>query len=58
MSVISDLPNEEWREVSGYPHYFVSSMGRIKSTKRGYPHLLTAFVNNHGYPRVALCKDG
>ena len=55
---MTDLPNEEWREVQDYPHYFVSNLGRIKSTKRGKPHLLTTFVNNHGYPRVALCKDG
>ena len=55
---MNDLPNEIWREVQDYPQYFVSNLGRIKSTKRGKPHLLTAFVNNHGYPRVALCKDG
>ncbi len=55
---MNDLPNEIWREVQDYPQYFVSNLGRIKSTKRGKPHLLTAFVNNKGYPRVALCKDG
>ena len=56
---IQDLPNEEWREIEGYGgKYFVSDYGRVKSTKRGAPRLLTAFVNNKGYPRVALCKDG
>ena len=33
-------------------------MGRIKSLKHRKPKLLTAFVNNKGYARVALCKDG
>lgn len=33
-------------------------MGRIKSLKRNEAKLLTAFPNNKGYPRVALCKDG
>ena len=57
--MIPDLPEETWREIEGYcGKYFVSNMGRVKSTKRGAPRLLTAFVNNKGYPRVALCKDG
>ena len=33
-------------------------MGRIKSLKHSKAKLLTAFVNNKGYLRVALCKDG
>jgi hypothetical protein len=56
---IKDLPNEEWREIEGYNgKYLVSSKGRIKSLKHRYAKLLTAFANNKGYPRVALCKDG
>ena len=56
---ITNLPNEEWREIKGYGgKYLVSSMGRIKSLKHRKAKLLTAFVNNKGYPRVALCKDG
>jgi hypothetical protein len=56
---IKDLPNEEWREIEGYSgKYLVSNMGRIKSLKRNKAKLLTAFSNNKGYPRVALCKDG
>ena len=58
-TMIPDLPEEVWREIEGYcGKYFVSNMGRVKSIKRGAPRLLTAFVNNKGYPRVALCKDG
>ena len=56
---IKDLPNEEWRIVNGYSgKYLVSNMGRIKSLKHRNAKLLTAFPNNKGYPRVALCKDG
>lgn len=56
---IKDLPNEEWRIVNGYSgKYLVSNMGRIKSLKHRNVKLLTAFPNNKGYPRVALCKDG
>ena len=56
---IKDLPNEEWREIKGYGgKYLVSNKGRIKSLKHRKPKLLTAFVNNKGYARVALCNDG
>ena len=55
---IEDLPNEEWREIKGYPRYMVSNCGRVKSLKHSCAHLLTAFDNNKGYPRVCLCKDG
>ena len=56
---IIDLPNEEWREVKGYGgKYLVSNMGRIKSLKHYDARLLTAFVNNKGYPRVALSNEG
>ena len=59
IDIIKDLPNEEWREVKGYGgKYLVSNMGRIKSLKHRKPKLLTAFVNNKGYARVALCNDG
>ncbi len=33
-------------------------MGRCKSRKRTDARLLTPFVNNKGYERVCLCKDG
>ena len=56
---IINLPNEEWREVSGYDgKYLVSNKGRIVSLKNKKPRILTAFVNNKGYQRVALSKDG
>lgn len=32
----ADLPNEEWKEILGYPGYFVSNQGRIKAYKKKY----------------------
>ena len=56
---IKDLPDEEWREIKGYGgKYLVSNMGRIKSLKYPKARILTAFPNNKGYPRVALCQNG
>lgn len=59
MDNIENLPGEEWREIEGYKgKYLVSSLGRVKSLKRREAKLLTAFTNNKGYPRVALCQNG
>ena len=56
--MIINLPNEEWREIEGYPKYLVSNMGRVQTLKGKKPRLLTAFENNKGYLRLALSKDG
>ena len=58
-TLIPDLPNEVWREIEGYGgKYLVSNFGRIKSLKYPKARILAAFVNNKGYPRVSLSKDG
>ena len=59
IKTIPDLPNEEWRAVQGFDgKYLVSNMGRIKSLKYPKERILHTFVNNKGYPRVALSRDG
>ena len=58
MDQIPDLPNEEWRQIDGYPGYLCSNMGRIKSLKHANAMLLTAFTNNKGYDRVCLSRFG
>lgn len=59
MDKIDNLPNELWEEIDGYNgKYLVSNMGRIKSLKNRDARLLKAFVNNKGYARIALCRDG
>ena len=56
---IPDLPKEEWKAIAGYQgKYLISNMGRIKSLKNRKAKILTAFANNKGYLRVALCQDG
>ena len=59
MSIIPDLPQEQWKPIEGFDgKYLVSNMARIKSLKRLKPHILAVFTNNKGYDRVALSKDG
>lgn len=49
---------ELWRPIEGYDRkYYISSFGRVKSLKRK-PRILKTFVNNKGYRRVCLSKDG
>lgn len=56
---IKDLPDEIWKPIEGYDEkYMVSNMGRIKSLKHTTTKLLTAFVNNKGYARICLSKNG
>ena len=56
---IKDLPDEVWLPIEGYDEkYMVSNMGRIKSLKHTTAKLLTAFVNNKGYARICLSKNG
>ena len=56
---IKDLPGEEWRPIEGYDgKYLISNYGRCKSLKHANARLLTAFMNNKGYDRICLSKDG
>lgn len=52
---ISNLPNEEWTNISEYPNYLISSCGRVmnKKTKR----LLKLYLNHNGYYIVNLWKN-
>ena len=41
MSIITELPGEEWRPVKEYGgQYFVSNFGRVKSMKNAQPRTL------------------
>lgn len=44
-----DLPQEEWKEILGYPDYYVSNQGRIKRYIKAYKQfiLLTATPNKN-----------
>jgi len=48
------LGMEEWRAVTDYPNYFVSTLGRIKRRER----FLKLSPNEAGYYRICLSKNG
>lgn len=47
---------EKWLEVSGYPNYEVSSLGRVRNKKRD--KFLSQHKNNSGYWSVRLFNKG
>lgn len=47
---------ELWRNISGYPGYQVSSLGRVKSTKMKAPKILKQKQTTNGYLSVCLCN--
>ena len=48
--------NEEvWKQIVGFPNYYVSDMGRIKNADG---HILKPYVNHKGYLKVGLMKNG
>ncbi len=47
---------EEWKEISGYPNYMISNIGRVFSNRRN--KLLKINLDRYGYPCVNLCRDG
>lgn len=48
---------ETWKAIDGFPNYFVSNTGKIKSCKQKKERLLKA-GNRHGYLFVALMRNG
>ena len=49
---------EKWKEIEGYPDYWVSDCGRVKSLKYGKTRILKPWPNGGGYLFVVLCRDG
>ena len=48
-----DLPEEEWKEILGYPGYWVSNQGRIKGySKRYKAYYLMSFASNKNTGRL------
>ena len=53
------LPNEEIKQIEGYPNYYITTFGRVWSNFRG-GHWLKPTLNNHGYYQryyVSLGKE-
>ena len=49
---------EEFREIMGFPGYWVSNLGNIMSTKRKVPKIMAKCTNNQGYPSASLWQNG
>ena len=54
MDYINNL--EQWKQVSEFPNYMVSSSGRVMNIKTF--NVLKPATNSYGYLYVNLCKDG
>ena len=53
-----EVENEIWKDISGYPGYKVSSLGRVKSLKFGKERILKPAKDKKGYLRLVLCNEG
>lgn len=45
---------EEWRPAPGHPDYDVSSLGRVRSRKRGRVRIMRPFTDKLGYVRLQM----
>ena len=43
---------EVWKDIDEY--YQVSTLGRVKSTKKGKEKILKGYINNYGYVTLTL----
>lgn len=50
--------DETWRPVAGFPGYEVSDHGRVRSLRRTNPRLMTPEIDEDGYSRLALVRNG
>ena len=58
---MSEINNEIWKDVKGYPNYMVSNLGNVKSlnyNRSGKEQILKPIPNTFGYLQVGLCKNG
>lgn len=49
---------EKWKNIVEYNDYLVSDLGRVKSIKNNRQIILKSDINNSGYHRVGLSKNG
>jgi len=49
---------EIWKVIKGFEDYQISSLGRVKSLKKGKEKLITPKLYNSGYLRIGLRKNG
>jgi len=49
---------EIWKKIENYEDYFISNLGRVKSTKNNKIKYLKLCVNSEGYYAVKLFQNG
>ena len=55
MEVIPEI--ETFKEVKGFPGYYISNLGRVKSIKKNRDTFKTLYDDSHGYLGVGLWKN-
>lgn len=48
---------EEWKQITDYPDYYISNLGRVKSMKRGKEKILKPGISREYYV-INLCQGG
>lgn len=49
------MEKEQWKVITGYDNYEVSTWGNVRNVKTG--KIITQFVNSKGYMKVTLSKN-
>lgn len=49
---------ERWKQIDEWPDYYVSNLGRVKSTKFDKERFLKPHKDHDGYMHVTLCSNG
>lgn len=49
---------EEWKKINNFPDYEISSLGRVKSLKRGGEKIMSLKTDRMKYKFIHFCKDG
>ena len=54
--VVLDYRGEVWKTINGFDGYYISNMGRVKSTKWGKELLLKQTASEKGYMQVRISR--
>lgn len=49
---------ENWKQIKRYKNYYISDLGRVKSTKNGKELILKQSLNDNGYRMLNLYRFG
>ena len=52
------MEDEQWKNITGFSDYQVSSFGRVKSLKYGKERILKPRKNSDGYFCIVTCNNG